>query len=164
MNEKMKEYFKESKVFIDAFHQRNQTLLRVANELFKRQQSHFLNNEPLQSCTLADISEITELHISTISRTLQGKYFELEGQLKPMKSLLTNRSINEKSEFEIKALLRHYINKENKGYPFSDQELQELFKQQDIQLSRRVISKYRKDMNIPNTYLRRSNSRSEKLI
>ena len=155
MSDEWKAYFKESKLFIDAFHHRNQTLLRVSNELFKRQESYFLDQQPLLPCRLADISEATKLHISTVSRTIQGKYYEYQGRLIPLKTLLTHRSIQDKSKFEISTLLVSYINAENPHYPYSDLELQQRFEQDGILLSRRVISKYRKELKIPSSYKRR---------
>lgn len=155
MSDEWKAYFKESKLFIDAFHHRNQTLLRVSNELFKRQESYFLDQQPLLPCRLADISEATKLHISTVSRTIQGKYYEYQGSLVPLRTLLTHRSIQDKSKFEITTLLASYVKTENPHYPYSDLELQQQFEQDGILLSRRVITKYRKEMKIPSSYKRR---------
>lgn len=155
ISEEWKTYFQEAKLFIDAFHHRNQTLLRVANELFKLQEAYFLDQKPLLPCRLQDISKTANLHISTISRAIQGKHYVYQGALFPLRTLVAQPSVNGRSKAEVLSLLTSYIKTEDKEYPYSDLALQQKFRQDGILLSRRAISKYRKQLQISSSYQRR---------
>ncbi|MBA1393407.1 RNA polymerase sigma-54 factor, partial [Lactobacillus sp. XV13L] len=51
--------------------------------------------------------------------------------------------------------LARLVKNEDSRAPLSDQQLTEIFAEQGISLSRRVVAKYRKKLNIPNSYVRK---------
>lgn len=95
---------------------------------------------------------------STISRALKNKYFECQGQVLPL-SLFLVKTVDNQSQVKIKQLLQDWIKGEDKSHPYSDEELVALFAQSQINLSRRVIAKYRKQLGIENSYGRRVKKR-----
>ncbi|RMC51600.1 hypothetical protein F5ESL0228_01095 [Lactobacillus sp. ESL0228] len=71
--------------------------------------------------------------------------------------LLFPRSVTENiSQEQIEYNLTKIFKNENPQNPVSDQQIVDLFNKQDVHLSRRVISKYRQKLGIPNSYNRKS--------
>ncbi|MBI0033951.1 hypothetical protein H3T43_08755 [Lactobacillus sp. M0396] len=83
--------------------------------------------------------------------------------LKPKEQLVTQLFLSLKLKQNLTSLsysTHDLINamKEDVRAPLSDQQLVEIFAAHDVTLSRRVIAKYRKKLNIPNSYSRKSKS------
>ncbi len=66
---------------------------------------------------------------------------------------IAQQSVIGRSKAELLSLLSAYIRTEE--YPYSDLDLQQKFRQDGILLSRRVISKYRRQLQIPSSCQRR---------
>ena len=102
---------------------------------------------------LEDISNETGLHISTISRTINGKFIET-----PSKEILSlrfffhnsiqNISGEEISTHYIQKMIRELISNEDKKKPLSDQKISILLMETGISISRRTVSKYRENLRI----------------
>ena len=75
-----------------------------------------------------------------------------------MKILFPRKVTTDLSQARIEYDLQKIIKKEDVRAPLSDQQLVEIFAAHDVTLSRRVIAKYRKKLNIPNSYSRKSKS------
>ncbi|MBN1586324.1 MAG: RNA polymerase sigma-54 factor, partial [Candidatus Omnitrophica bacterium] len=56
----------------------------------------------------------------------------------------------------VKVALRKAIDAESKTKPLSDQQLIEILRKQGFQLARRTVAKYREEMRIPPSHLRRT--------
>lgn len=104
-NDKMKEYFKEATFIVENLTKRNQTLLMIANELVKIQQGYFLYNDELQPCTLSDLAQLCGYHESTISRTVNQKYYMFNNEVYPLKNLLVSKTNSGDSSDAIKKQL-----------------------------------------------------------
>ncbi|MFA7746310.1 RNA polymerase sigma-54 factor, partial [Salinicoccus roseus] len=60
-----------------ALSQRKQTITRIIGVLTERQESFFLTGKSgMQPLTLREVAETLELHESTISRAIKGKYVQ----------------------------------------------------------------------------------------
>ena len=154
-NDKMKEYFKDASFIVENLTKRNQTLLMITNELVKIQQGYFLYNDELQPCTLSDLANICGYHESTISRTLNQKYYTFNNEVYPLKNLLVSKTNSGDSSDAIKKAILDIIHHENKSTPLSDESITKQLERQDLFCSRRVISKYRKQLNIPSSSKRK---------
>ena len=142
---------------------RTSNLSRVLAYLVARQEPFFRegpgNRQPMK---LSDIAEELRIHISTVSRTMRGKYLQCTWGVYPLSYFLTGvaavslESGQEQTREGIKAKLRELIESEDKKKPYSDETLCRLLKEQyRIQISRRTINKYRLEMNIPDRSGRR---------
>lgn len=104
---------------------------------------------------LKDMADALELHESTISRAIRGKYIHTPLGIFPFRSLftkgLTNGFGKTDSVSQIKQHIQELVSKEYKDSPLSDQQLTEGLLQKGIQISRRTVTKYRKELNIPNS-------------
>jgi RNA polymerase sigma-54 factor len=108
---------------------------------------------------LKDISEVTSLDISTISRVANSKFVQTEFGTKRLKEFfsesLQNEEGDEVSTLEVKKILSEMIIKESKRKPLSDEKLKELLLRKGYNIARRTIAKYREQLNIPVARLRK---------
>lgn len=155
---------KEAKWLIQCIRQRNQTLLSVANAVISVQKAFFLS-EPgeLKPLTLRDVAEMARLNPSTVCRAVQGKFLETPKGVIPFKKLFSTKiqtlDGTKASAHMAKEKIRALIQSENKNSPYSDAEIARLLKKQNICLSRRTVAKYREEMGIGSSKLRKINNR-----
>ena len=102
---------------------------------------------------MEDISHETGLHISTISRTINGKYLETPSNEVLSLRYFFHNSIQKISGEEISTryiqnMISELINKEDKIKPLSDQKISLLLLEMGIPISRRTVSKYRENLKI----------------
>lgn len=150
-SKQLKEYFQEAYYFIDSLSKRNKTLLLMANELIHIQKNYFLYHDELQPCTLLDIANRCGFHESTVSRTLSNKYYLFQNEIYPVKSLFVSTTKDGSSKDAILKAILKLVQDENKESPLADFELVDALAEMDLYVSRRSISKYRKQLNIPNS-------------
>ncbi|MGX7025892.1 RNA polymerase factor sigma-54 [Vagococcus hydrophili] len=159
------QYLKERKAEFDWIKkgvvQRGNTILRVAEEIVKRQSGFFLDtNRPLVPMQLKELAASLSVHESTISRSINGKYLETDFGMFELRSFFTVGLAQELSEEElstnmIKKKIEQIVAKENKQKPLSDQKIVELLLEETIQISRRTVAKYREELDIPSSTKRK---------
>ena len=143
--------------------QRSSTLSRVMHALVEKQHDFFLygigHKRPMR---LSDIAGDLDLHESTISRAMRGKYLQCSWGVFPLNYFLTSVAAKtsgqdgEKTPEQIKALIREVIDKEDKKKPYSDQAISKKLEDYDIKISRRTVNKYRMEMGLPDKSGRKS--------
>lgn len=158
-DKEVQEYIKEKKNEFEWLEktilQRGDTILRVGTEIVQRQQQFFFKEDrPLKPMTLKEIAEALDIHESTVSRAVNGKYLETEFGVFELRSFFSNGLSNETTGEEtstssIKKLIQALADSENKAKPLSDQKLVDLLKEQEIEISRRTVTKYREALGIP---------------
>lgn len=147
--EDIKQYFEEAYYFIDNLSKRNKTMMIMANELFHIQQNHFLYQDELQPCTLAEIAKKSGFHESTVSRTLSNKYYLFQDEVYPVKNLFISSTKEGSSKDSIKKAILKFIKEEDPSHPYKDEELVELLSEIELYASRRAVAKYRLELGIP---------------
>lgn len=98
------------------------------------------------------------VHPSTISRLVNEKFLSFAGHLYPLQAFFPqspSQQIPKQTTRQIHDLIAQLIATEDKKSPLSDQQLAQALKQQGLPLSRRVIAKYRHQLNIPSSYQRK---------
>lgn len=147
---------------IRSIEQRRLTLYKVADAIVKWQ-SEFLRNgiRHLRPLTLRDIAEEIGVHESTVSRATAHKYVQTPRGVFEFKFFFANsmgRGNNNDSGVTtdvIKIVLRDIIASENPKSPYSDQKLAEMLKARDMEISRRTVAKYRDELGIGATSVRK---------
>ena len=165
-DEKTKDFLKQkleqAKWFIESLEKRNETLLKVMSAIAEIQKTYFISGEDkdLKPMKLADISEKVQLDISTISRVTNSKYLEASFGTFLLKELFSEAYRKDNGEIistkEIKNKLIEIIESENKEHPFTDENLCKLLGEDDYNIARRTVAKYRDELKIPTARNRRS--------
>lgn len=161
--EDVKEYIKDklnkSLNLIRNIDQRKMTIQTVADHILQYQMDFFVNAGELRPMRLKDIASTTGYHESTISRTINGKYMLTPKGVFEFKYFfetgIASDSGEEVSVSNIKNEIQKMIDQENKKKPLSDQKICNELTKQGIQISRRTVAKYRDEMQILGSALRK---------
>jgi len=151
----------KAKWFKDAITKRNNTLQNVVSAILRIQESYFIsgNEKELKPMKLADIAQIVNMDISTISRVSNSKYISTHFGTFKLKELFSEAYRKDNGEListkEIKKKLQEIILLEDKFNPLTDEKLAELLGENDYHIARRTVSKYRENLNIQIAKLRR---------
>jgi RNA polymerase sigma-54 factor len=144
---------------------RSATLLRIASEILQRQPD-LITRGPvaLRPMTMADLAEVTELHISTISRAVAGASIDMPAGTFWLRHLFTKalRGANPQEDDAtgpaggaIRARLARLVAAEDARRPHSDAALAVALAENGIAPSRRTVAKYRAALSIPPAHRRR---------
>ncbi len=151
----------EARWLIKNVQQRFETILRVAQAIVDRQR-HFLEygEVAMRPLTLREIGDALGLHESTISRVTTQKYMMTPRGIYEFKyffgSSLATDAGGAASSTAIKALIRQFIEAEDRSHPLSDNTISDMLKEQGFVVARRTVAKYREMMNISPANQRKS--------
>lgn len=156
----VQEKLKSAIWLIKSIQQRQRTIYRVVESLLKFQKDFFEKGVAhLKPLILKDVAEDLEMHESTISRVTNSKYvhtpqgiFELKYFFNTAIKQRGGRSLASES---IKERIRIIVQTENKQTPLSDDAITEIFKKEQITLARRTVAKYRNQLGILSSKLRK---------
>lgn len=149
-----------AKWFIEAVHQRQNTVERVASELVRRQEGFLRHGvQQLKPMKMQDIADAVGVHISTISRATSGKYIQTPQGIFDMKRFFSSGTMSDTgamvSQQAIKDTLRQIVDAENKDQPLSDDQLVEALGERGVHIARRTVTKYRKALGIESSTRRK---------
>lgn len=157
----VREKVNSAKFLIKSIYMRGRTLERVMKAIIKYQTGFFYGEsgvlEPLKYSTIAEDLSVNE---STISRVVRDKYADTPFGIICLKDFFSSTAGKDEdfksvSRQNVETMIKRLIQAEAKNAPLSDQEISDRLKEEGFNVSRRVISKYRKALNIPNSNLRR---------
>lgn len=156
----LREKLQQAREFLHALDLRQSTIVRIA-EVLIRTQREFLDSgvEHLKPLTMKQAGDMLELHETTISRAVANKYVETPQGTFPFKYFFTAGFTGaDGQEFSNRAVMekiRELIEREDPAKPLSDEQLARQLKDAGLSVARRTVAKYREQMNIPSTTLRR---------
>ncbi|TWT61775.1 RNA polymerase factor sigma-54 [Rubinisphaera italica] len=161
---KTKEYIRKkiesAKWLIDSIEQRHTTLRKVSQAIVDHQ-TDFLENGPeaIVPLKMQQIADDVGVHVTTISRAVDGKWMETPRGLYPLRRFFgggtTTSEGDEVAWQKIRLKLQEVIDEEDKHNPLSDDALVKEMATHGYTLARRTITKYRKAMNIPSSRQRK---------
>ena len=156
----IKKKISSARWLMDAIEQRNRTLLRISEEVVKHQTQFFEEGiEYLQPLMMQQVAETVGIHVSTVSRAVNGKYIQTPRGIFPLKYFFARGYIKENGAFEadksILIKIQNIIENEDKENPLSDEAIAKLLKDKGINIARRTITKYRKLQRIESSRDRR---------
>jgi len=146
--------------FIDAVQQRRHTMLVVMREIVSVQEEFFTHGEGyLKPLILKDIATRIEMDISTVSRVVSGKYVQCDFGVYELKyffseGVATDAGI-EVSNKHVKSIIAGMIEHEDKTNPLTDHVITDNLREQGYRVARRTVSKYRMQLGLPVSRLRR---------
>jgi RNA polymerase sigma-54 factor len=149
-----------AKWFIEAVHQRQSTIERVAKEIVRRQEGFLRHGvQQLKPMKMQDIADAVEVHISTVSRAVSGKYIQTPQGVFDMKRFFSSGTMSDAgdmvSQRAVKDTLEQIIAAEDKDCPLSDDQLVEELGRRGVHIARRTVTKYRKALGIDSSTRRR---------
>ena len=164
-DEELKSYFEEklrrARFIMNAVDQRRRTLLGITEGILKRQPGYLLGTEHLKPMTLEELAEELGVHKSTVSRAIRDKYLLAPGGCFLLRDLFTSGiasgdgKTDEVSRTAVKAKLRELVEAEDKGRPYSDEQLARLLERDGMPVSRRTVAKYRMELGLGSAFQRR---------
>ena len=164
LDPKTREYLKKklqsAQGFISAVQQRRATLYKVTDEIVKAQKEYFdkgrMHLKPLK---MQDVADRVSVHVSTVSRAISDKYVQTPRGISSLKYFFVGGLAKENGEMESWEVVRHklldIVANEDKHKPLNDEEIARKLKMQGIEIARRTVSKYRQNLNLPSSRLRR---------
>ncbi len=164
----LKKELEEARFLLTGLKRRNQTLLAVAEYIVEMQQD-FLDHGAvyMKSMNIADAALALNVHESTISRITTGKYISTPRGVFELKYFFSSHVSNQAGDFcsavSVKALIQKIISQETFEHIFSDAELTEKLREENINIARRTVAKYREAMNILPSYQRKPTSKLPKV-
>ena len=145
---------------IKSIHQRQRTIYRVAESIIKFQRDFFEKGiAHLKPLVLRDVAEDLAMHESTISRVTTNKYmhtprgvFELKYFFNSSISSFTGGAVASES---VKERIRQLVANEDPQKPYSDKAIVEKLREENIDIARRTVAKYRELLGILPSNLRK---------
>jgi len=139
---------------------RNRTLMRVVIAIMEEQRRFLAEGiRGIAPMKMNTISAKLNVHESTVSRAVQGKFVLTPHGVLPLKyffsaglSTMGGGGISSRS---VKARIKELIDEEDKHRPYSDQHIADVLVAEGIRLSRRTVAKYREQMQIMPSALRK---------
>jgi RNA polymerase sigma-54 factor len=157
----LREKIRGARFFMRSLQQRQQTLLAIGNQIVSRQEEFFRQGAgSLKPLIMAQIADAVGVHVTTVSRAVSGKYMETPQGLFEMKYFFTpgfqNSDGSAVSNETVKAAIRGMVDGESRHSPLSDQEIVEALAERGLKVARRTIAKYREQLGILPSHLRKN--------
>lgn len=146
---------------VQAIQSRRRTVKRVMEVITDRQEEFFRKGiEHLRPLTLQEVADEIDMHESTVSRVANEKYVQTPRGTYPLKFFfspgLPTEYGQDISARAVKAHLKRLVDEEDPTAPLSDSALARRLKQEvGVEVARRTISKYRDQLDIPSSRVRK---------
>ncbi len=150
-----------ARMFIDAIAQRRETMLKTMKAIIRLQRPFFLEGDEmmLNPMRLEDVAQLTGLDRSTISRVSNSKYVQTDHGLYPLRWFFSAAAKQNGDDVTVRKMLSELeklVKNEDKRHPLTDERLVKLLKQSGYAVARRTVAKYRTQLGIPESRLRRA--------
>ncbi|HZK10175.1 MAG TPA: RNA polymerase factor sigma-54 [Clostridia bacterium] len=152
---------KRAELFLEALSQRRKTISKVMKSIIDFQKKFFFIGEKgMIPLNLLDVAQEIDCHESTISRAINGKFLLFENQLYPLSyffpSAVEGLEGGSVSSLRVKSILEEMVENENKEKPYSDSALAKKLEELGIYVARRTVAKYREELGILSSVLRKN--------
>ena len=151
---------RDGNFLIKSIHQRQDTILKIGKEIVARQ-SEFLDNgiSHLNPMTMSEIAEKVGVHETTVSRAVSGKYMQTPQGLFEMRYFFTGAIQTDDgkgmSNTSVKQMIAALVENEEKSKPLSDESIVKLLGKKKVKIARRTVAKYRGELGILSSSMRR---------
>jgi RNA polymerase sigma-54 factor len=162
----LKDKMKKAFWFLRSLDQRDKTIYKVAKYIVDKQKGFIeMGIEYLKPLTLIELAQEIGVHESTVGRVVANKYMMTPRGVFSLKYFF-HKSISgdfgeEISSLRIKERLKKIVDTEDKGNPLSDIEIGEMLARKNFRVARRTVTKYRKQLEIPPSHIRKRKFKME---
>ena len=156
----IRDKIRSGKFLIRSIHQRQQTIFNIAQQIALRQRD-FLEHGPshLKPMRMGEVADAVGVHETTVSRAVSGKYMATPQGVFEMKYFFTSgyqtATGDSLSNISVKEAILDLVKHENGSAPLSDHEMVEILGERGIPIARRTVAKYRDELNILPSHMRR---------
>ena len=157
----LREQIRDGRSLIRSVALRQETILAIAHQLIARQQE-FFDKGPrfLKPLTMNEVADALGMHATTISRAVAGKHILTPQGLVEMRSFFATgyqtEGGAEVSNAGVREAIQQLVANENQSKPLSDEALTKALAKQGIKVARRTVAKYREQLIILPSHLRKS--------
>lgn len=170
----LKKSIREGRELIQAISQRQETILRIARVIVRKQLEYFLHGpKSLAPLGMESVADELGIHISTVSRAVSGKFIRSKWGCKELRSFFstaistvsptpTSQDTDSPSLSDsalapeaVQSIMRDLIASESPAKPYSDAALTKELNRLGIQIARRTVAKYRELLKILPASLRK---------
>ncbi len=157
----LRDQIRDGRSLIRSISLRQETILAIAHKLIEHQPDFFMKGPRfLRPLTMNDIADELGMHATTVSRAVAGKYLLTPQGLMEMRAFFaTGYQTDDGTEVSnagVREAIQQLVATENPAKPMSDESLMKALAGQGITVARRTIAKYREQLNILPSHLRKT--------
>jgi len=157
----LRDQIRDGRSLIHAISLRQETILAIAHKLIEHQPLFLKKgHRHLRPLTMNDIADELSLHATTISRAVAGKYVLTPHGLMEMRAFFATgyqtSDGTEVSNAGVREAIQQLVSSENPAKPLSDEVIMKALGKQGIKVARRTVAKYREQLNILPSHLRKT--------
>jgi RNA polymerase sigma-54 factor len=147
----------EARRILDAVRQRQETLLLVAAAAARHQGAWLRAEAPhLAPLTMRSLAEELGLATSTVSRAVAGKALDTPRGVLPLRSLFQAEAPTAGvARLDARARVGALIAAEDPAQPLSDDAIAAALGREGLDLARRTVAKYRRELGLASSFERR---------
>jgi RNA polymerase sigma-54 factor len=159
----LKENLKKALWFLRSLDQRNQTIHKVARHIVDKQKEFFEKGvDQIRPMTLMEIAQDIGVHESTVGRVVANKFMMTPQGVYPLKYFF-HKSLpgdygEDVSSLKVKEKIRRIVEGEDRANPLSDIEIGDLLAKEGLRIARRTVAKYRTQLKIEPSHIRKRKS------
>jgi RNA polymerase sigma-54 factor len=159
----LKDRLKKALWFMRSLDQRNQTIHKVARFIVDRQKEFFEKGiDYIRPLTLMEIAQDIGVHESTVGRVVANKYMMTPRGVFSLKYFF-HKSLQgsygeDVSSLKVKDRIRKLVEAEGRDRPLSDIEIGDLLAREGLTIARRTVAKYRNQLKIEPSHIRKRKS------
>jgi len=156
----IKEKIRSGRTLIDSITQRQDTIRSIAEQIVRRQEGFLRKGRSeLKPLTMAQVADDVGVHETTVSRAIAGRYVSTPQGVYEMRFFFTTGYRTESGEdvanTSVKATIAEIVAAENPKKPLSDQAIVVKLLAQGVTIARRTVAKYREELDILPSHLRK---------
>lgn len=156
----LREKMRAAQWLMKSLDQRKRTIVRVAESIVRKQRDYLdWGVAHLKPLILRDVADDIGMHESTVSRVVSNKWMSTPRGLLPMKfffhSAISSSAGEDVSSLAVKGKIKALVDAEDATRPLSDARLSELLAREGIRIARRTVAKYREELHIPSSSIRK---------
>jgi RNA polymerase sigma-54 factor len=159
----LEESLKKAVWFMRSLDQRDKTIFKVAQYIVNKQKGFFEKGiDDVKPLTLMEIAQEIGVHESTVGRVVANKYILTPQGVLPLKFFfhksLPGNFGEEVSSLRIKEKIKKLVEGEDPSNPLSDIEIGDLLAKENLKIARRTVAKYRMQLKIEPSHIRKRKS------
>lgn len=148
-----REYFTEklsqAQWVVGCVKRRRDTLLKCVTALVEEQRDFFTSADgALRPCSMSELAYRLDMHPSTVSRAVKGKYLTCKRGVFPLSHFFAYEVCGDTAD-EIVKCIRELVDGEDRRRPLSDSEICKRLSERGYDIARRTVAKYRDRAQIP---------------